>query len=268
MKNTYDIYTNLLFQYEKLTDLEKNAILVYKSKLFEVINAITKIPDYENLNALQIIGQLSNKDECINIFNNYSHVLGNLKNIFIRNTVFNNIRFDNFNNFVDDLKFVIKILNGITFKITLNEDLVVYRGILVDKNKKIDFVGDSSALISTSIKVEDAEKFLDSDVNKEKHFYNLKIPKGMPVIVSPFSVIRKYDSLVDSIQYNDNYSLAVSNRDTEGQQEVILFRDYISFNEVDSKVIDDSFGKIFIHYGDVCLKENLCFDDSMKINRY
>ena len=92
---------------------KKNAILVYKSKLFVIINSISKIPEFQRLTTLELNEQLSNRSECINVFNDYSRVLNNLNNSFIKNTVFNNIRFDSFNNFIEDLKEVIVILNKI-----------------------------------------------------------------------------------------------------------------------------------------------------------
>ena len=109
METNQRIYSNLLLQYENLSELEKNAILVYKSKLFVVINSISKVLGYEQLTALQIEEQLPNRDECIIIFNSYSKVLNDLKNSFIKNTVFSNIRFDNFYNFISDLKMIMDV---------------------------------------------------------------------------------------------------------------------------------------------------------------
>ena len=179
-------------------------------------------------------------------------MLNNLNNSFIKNTVFNNIRFDSFNNFIEDLKEVIVILNKISFKIVLNEDLVVYRSILVGNNEKFDFINDSPSFISTSIKVDDTERFLNGDSNKEKHFYSIKLPKGLPVIVSPFSIVRKYDSVIDSIQSNFDYSLMVSNRGVNGQQEIILFKDLISYKEFDNK-LNEVIMKHLIHIFQSCL---------------
>lgn len=265
MKTNQQSYENLLLQYEKLDDIEKNAILIYKSKLFVIINEISKIPSYKDLNANQITDKLYNKEECINIFNSYSKILNDLRNSFIKNTVFSNIRFDNFYNFIDDLKTVINILNNISFKINLEEDMVVYRSILVDKDRKFDFINDSPAFISTSIKVEDAETFLNGNNNSERHFYSIKLPKGMPVIVSPFSIVRKYDSFVDSINPDSTYALAVSNRGITGQQEIILLRDLINFKEINNKTINDEGYNVNIHYGEVSLKDNIYFDSQQII---
>lgn len=40
-KNILDIYHNLVEQYNHLEEEEKRAILIYKSKLFDFMNAIT-----------------------------------------------------------------------------------------------------------------------------------------------------------------------------------------------------------------------------------
>ena len=265
MENSEKIYESLLLQYESLSDIEKNAILIYKSNLYIIINSITKVSEYEKLTIQQLNEQLPNKDECISVFNSYSKNLNDLKNSFIKNTVFSNIRFDNFNNFITDLKIIIDVLNKISFKIILEEDLVVYRGIRVDKDKKFDFINDSPSLISTSIKIEDAEKFLDSDNNKENHLYSIKLSKGIPVVVSPFSIVRKYDSVYDSFLPDSNYSLVVSNRGINGQQEIILFKDYISYQEISNKTIDDEFGRINLHSIEISLKEDVYLNNQVNL---
>lgn len=151
MEKNQELYESLLLQYEKISELEKNAILIYKSKLFVIINSITKIPDYEKLTTTEIINNLPNKDECLTVFNEYSKVLSDLKNTFIKNSIFSNIRFDNIDNFINDIKIIIDIINKISFKIVLEEDMVVYRSILVEENKQFDFINDSPNFISTSI---------------------------------------------------------------------------------------------------------------------
>lgn len=257
MENSQKNYESLLLQYARLSDLEKNAILIYKSKLFVIINSISKISNYKELTSLQIIEQLSNKDECLNIFNDFSIILKDLRNSFIKNTVFSNIRFDNFNNFIDDLKRTVDILNKICFQLVLEEDIIVYRSILVEKNKEFDFIADSPEFISTSIKIDDAEKFLNGDYTKEKHFYKIKLSKGIPVIVSPFSIVRKYDSIYDSLIPSNNYSLEVTNRGIEGQQEIILYKEYITYEEINNKTIEEDNEVINIHSIEISLKENI-----------
>ena len=44
MKDSQEIYQDLVNQYHNLSDLEKNAILIYQSKLFIIINKISQIP--------------------------------------------------------------------------------------------------------------------------------------------------------------------------------------------------------------------------------
>ena len=257
MENSQKIYEELLLQYEDLNDVEKNAILVYKSKLFVIINSISKIVGYDKLSVSQIIKELPNKEECINVFNSYSKTLSDLKNKFIKNTVFSNIRFDTFENLISDLIIIIDVLNTISFKLILNDDTIVYRSILVDKNKEFDFINDSPSFISTSIKIDDAELFLNGDNTKDKHFYKIKLNKGVPVIVSPFTVVRKYDSPGDELLANDNYSLMISNRGIVGQQEITLFKNLISYEEISDKMMNDEEENIFLHSIEVSLKENV-----------
>lgn len=159
---------------------------------------------------------------------------------------------------------IMDVLNKISFTMILDEDVIVYRSILVDKNKKIEFIDDSPSFISTSIKIEDAEIFLDGDDTEEKHFYRIKLAKGIPVIVSPFSVVRKYDSFGSSLLSENNYSLAVSNRGISGRQEIILFKDYISFKEISNKIICDELGSIYLHSVEIDLKKNIYINDESK----
>lgn len=266
MEKELKVYENLLLQYEGLSDLEKNAILIYKSKLFVVINSISRVPYYQKLTSSQLSELLFNREACLEIFDNYSKILSDLRNSFIRNTVFKNIRFDNFTDFIEDLKEVLEILNNILFKIVLEDDLVVYRSIMVSNNRDIDFVDDSPLLISTSIKADDAEKFLDANNSMDKHFYNIKLSKGLPVIVSPFSIIRKYYSMIDYYLPDSEYVLAVSNRGNNGQQEITLFRNSISCEEKNVRVIqDDELGEFFIHDIEISLKEDIYFEDQKMV---
>lgn len=109
-----------------------------------------------------------------------------------------------------------------------------------------------------------AEKFLNGDQDKEKHFYSIKLAKGTPVIVSPFSIIRKYDSYIDSMRPNGNYTLAISNLNDRGQQEITLFKNLFSYKEYDNRIIQDEAGNINLHYAEVYLKENTYSDNELK----
>ena len=44
-----EVYNDLLRQYEELSLEEKKAILIYKSKLYHIINAMSSIPDFLNI---------------------------------------------------------------------------------------------------------------------------------------------------------------------------------------------------------------------------
>ena len=64
------------------------------------------------------------------------------------------------------------------------DDLKVYRGISVKKGSTIDDVSISN-LISTSIKVEDADDFIYQNGMDESHLFTLSLKKDTNVLVSP-----------------------------------------------------------------------------------
>lgn len=81
-------YQELIEQYNKLSDKEQNALLVYKTRLGRAINSLD-----------------NNEEEVENIYEQYKILLENPKNMFMLLTVFNSISFLN----LEDFKKVLKI---------------------------------------------------------------------------------------------------------------------------------------------------------------
>ena len=57
----------------------------------------------------------------------------------------------------------------------------------------------------------------------------------------------------------------VSDRGDNGQQEIILFRDFILSHEIDSKIIHDECGDIYLHTIEIFAKENVYFNHQATI---
>ena len=80
------IYEDLIKQYEKLSEEEKNALLVYKSRLGRAINSLD-----------------NNPLEIKEIYEQYKMLLNDSKNIFMKFTVFKDISFENLEAFKSSL---------------------------------------------------------------------------------------------------------------------------------------------------------------------
>ena len=80
------IYEDLIKQYEELSIEDKNALLVYKSRLGRAINSIG-----------------NNDSEIEEIYEQYKKLLDDPKNIFMAYTVFKDISFTTINDFKTSL---------------------------------------------------------------------------------------------------------------------------------------------------------------------
>ena len=90
--NSKAIYEDLLKQYEQLTLDEKTAILVYKSQLYNILNAMSSIPNFLDIDESILLDMLD-KDYLISIFENYKRTVFLNKNITTRYTIFFDIDF-------------------------------------------------------------------------------------------------------------------------------------------------------------------------------
>ncbi len=248
MNDSQEIYQNLLNQYTQLSDLEKNAILIYQSKLFIIINRITQVPHFDNLSAIEIKNCIPDSDSYEKILEDYNQIVNNPKNYFIKYTIFNDIHLDNFLSFIDDVKQILKLLQHAASTITLNDDLVVYRGMTANK-ESIDFM-ENATCISTSIKLDTAIQFMKQDYTKPiRHLYQIKLHSGIPLFVSPYSIVKVYDSILDPIipTNSQSYLLKIMDRGVEGQYEVTLMKDMIEYQESSCEKIERNGKYLFVH---------------------
>lgn len=118
------------------------------------------------------------------------------------------------------------------------DDIKVYRGISVKKDTVVNKVSNSK-LVSTSIKVDDANDFIYQSTTDQSHLFVISLKKGTNVLVTPLSFIRKYEDSV-SMLYNDikKSTLKIVNRDLAGQSEIILFSDDLNFNMISERTLD------------------------------
>ena len=249
---SYDIYQNLIQQYNQLSLEEQQAILIYKSRLFNLINEITSIPNFKDLTTDEIINILPNKEQLIKEVQSFHEILNKKENITVKYSVFNLIHLDNFNILIEDIKNIYLILEQAKDKIILDNDLTVYRGIsLKSKEELLEF--SKGNIISTSINLDDTEPFLFS--NEIAILYVFQLKKGTPLLVSPTSLVRTYkdkaDYLDKKLQGKGPTLLKLINRGIDSQQEIILFKNCLSLDN--KKIIEKNIenGKnMYIYYID------------------
>lgn len=227
--NSQTIYEDLLEQYNKLTEEEQRAILIYKSNFFYHINVISGIDDFENKPATTILEEIKDKENFINRFELFRKTIINHKNMVVRYSVFKNVNLNDIISFIDSMKGVYQILKGARTKIKLCDDIVVYRGISVKNSKEVQAVSLSN-IISTSIKIDDANDFIYQNPSDDSYLFVISLKKDTNVLVTPLSLIFQYEDGV-SMFYNDSEraTLKIADRGLHGQQEIMLFGDTLQF---------------------------------------
>lgn len=245
MSNIRDIYNDLLEQYNKLEDDEKRAIVVYKSKLFRLINLISSIPNFEYLSSDEIIERLPDIEKLKEDIKTFNNILNRPENLIVRLSIFKNVNLDDFNLLIEYLREIYYKLDSIKNKIILKDDLTVYRGIAVDDFNDVKEVAKGN-LISTSIKIEDTEPYMSFKRRAVLHM--IKIKKGTPLLVAPISLVCTYRDREDYLYKKLNgipaTSLKLINRGESGVEEIILFKDALEFfekkaeeKEIDGKIV-------------------------------
>lgn len=240
-----EIYKDLIRQYNSLSDEERKAIVIYKSKLYKIINLITSIDGFEYLSSDEIIERLPDVEYLKRMVLEFRDVLNKKENMIVRFSYFNNIRLDNFNLLIEYLRDIYFILERAKDKIILSNDLVVYRGVAVDDFDDAREVAKGN-LVSTSIKIEDTEPYMS--FRDKAVLYMIKIKKGTPLLVAPTSLVCTYKDREDYLYKKLNgipaTTLKLINRGENGVEEVILFKDNLDFinkrteiREIDGKMI-------------------------------
>ncbi len=202
------LYENLTWQYEQLSEEEKNALLIYKSRLGRAINALG-----------------NNEEEIIEIYNKYKQIVENPKNMFIKLSIFKDVSFKDISSFKDSLQKNLKIINQAIQKIYLPESTYVYRVISIPINENLHFIS-KGKLVSTSLDINECEKFLISNMKeKYKHFlYKIYLEKNALVGICPYAIL--FDEINDRIILTKR----------QDQKEIILLKDEYLFNNIGESV--------------------------------
>lgn len=215
-------YSRLVEKYENLTDSKKRACLIYKSRLSYLINEISAIPNFLELDANRIYENIKDKQHFLEIYNDYKTMLDNPKNIFIKLSVMSDLNFSSIQTIIDSLKVVYTTL--LDSKIETENPLTLFR--IVSTEYPTNSISKSN-IISTSIDVDCIDKFM---VNKYNDLYQIELEVGSMVLVIPYAI------LIDS---RDN-SLKIV-KDDINQKEVVIFNDDLIFSEYEKKYYENNF---------------------------
>ncbi len=196
------LYEKLIDQYNNLDDIEKNALLVYKSRLGRAINSLN-----------------NNDQEVKDIYEQYKKLLVNPKNLFIAYTVFKNISFDNLDSFKESLKVVDKIVRNTTNKLILPEDITVYRVVSIKNDEKLNAISKSN-LISTSLNINECSKFIIPKDKYKTYLYQINLEKDSKVAICPYSILLN----------EKEEQLTITSR--KDQEELLLSKDNYNFTEI------------------------------------
>ena len=156
------VYEELKNKFEDLSDEDKNALLIYKSRLGRAINSL----DIE-------------EKEVVDVYNKYKRLLSNPANMFMSFTVFKDVSFSSLDSFKESL---INIKNKVlNINLTLDEDTTVYRAFSLSDDSEEELLS-KSELISTSLDIDTCDDFLVAG-NKRHYLYQINLKKGGKVAI-------------------------------------------------------------------------------------
>ena len=195
------IYEDLIKQYEKLKEEEKNALLVYKSRLGRAINSLD-----------------NNPLEIKEIYEQYKMLLNNPKNIFMKFTVFKDISFENLEAFKSSLLKAKEIVKETSTKIILPEDVTTYIAFSISKEDELSTLSRTD-LISTSLNINECSKYLIPNKGYTHYLYQINLEKGSIVTICPYKIL---------IDNNGRLTLTKENN----SEEIIISKDNYDFDSV------------------------------------
>lgn len=151
------LFSEFLNSFNNLSEDEKNAILLYQSRLFYFINEISSIDSYSVLQSKEIYACLKDKELFEKQFNEYKEIINNPHNLFFKMGIFQHISFDNLIEFIDSICNVIDTLVNIKNKIILDKEITLYRGVNIDNLDSLSL--GKGKFISTSLDPDVALEF-------------------------------------------------------------------------------------------------------------
>ena len=193
------MYEYLKEEFEKLSEEEKNALMIYKSRLGLAINDMNRIDE---------------------IYYFYKDIINDPKNIFLKMSVFKDIDFSNVISFSESLDHIYEIVKKATSKIILKEDLTVYRMVSIKDDEELKDIS-KGTVISTSINIDTCSKFLINEEGYKHYLYQINLEKGSKVGICPYSIL-----------YNRGDNTVTLSKNSD-QEEIIINKYNYSFENKD-----------------------------------
>ena len=217
-------YEKLLNKYSNFTEEERKAFLVYKTSFFNLINYISSIPEFMDLDSNILIKLIDQK--ILNSCRGLEKTLQKPSNFFLKYSLFKSVDFSDDISIIEFAKNIYKLIDESFSKIVLEEDLEVYRIVSINDNMKSLSRGD---LISTTIDKNQTLNFIDNN-SKRVIFYKILLQAGTPVVVSPYSVIMQYENACDLLLNNDNYVIKIQETEKNRQKEILLSKKSLDYS--------------------------------------
>ena len=190
------VYEKLKNKFEDLSDEDKNALLIYKTRLGRAINSL----DIE-------------EKEVVDVYNKYKRLFANM---FMSFTVFKDVSFSSLDSFKESLiNIKSKVLN---INLTLDEDTTVYRAFSLSDGSEEELLS-KSELISTSLDIDTCDDFLVAG-NSRHYLYQINLKKGSKVAICPYAIL--LDSKSDRLILSKSHD----------QEEILLNKENYSFDIV------------------------------------
>lgn len=266
-KKNKKIFDDLIKQYNALMEglpIEEreqleNALLIYNSCLYEVINQLVAVPNFREQNPNELFEELLKNPDC-----------AMTTKLFIRSLrfgqraiesgdrsfdedIYKKLRIVNCSSkeaYVQSLISIYDTIEKYKDKLQLPEDVYLYRGIgNIDSKEQSSMA--RSELISTSLNRNVANKFFRRA--KEPIMFMAKVKKGTNFMIIPYKLTSKilsYRKGQELLKYNGIDYDNVENR------EVILFDSRIISKEPNISIIDEGTRRITVMELDIESREN------------
>ena len=215
-------YNLLVEQYQNLTDEEKNACLIYKSRLSYLINEIAMVDDFLNKDSNIIYEEIKDKIKFQKTFIDFKEIIERPENLFLKMSVMNNVNFKDIYTIIESMKKIYETISNVSKKVSLKDDMILNR--LVSSNEDIKGISKSN-FISTTINADILDDFM---FGKNNILYKIKANKGINAMVIPYSIVISMDQTKLKLQENDH------------QKEILLFKENLDIEEVNSRKIDNN----------------------------
>lgn len=195
------VYNDLVYQFEKLSDEEKNSLFIYKSKLGIAINGLSE-----------------NEEELEQIYNYYQKILSSPANLFMKMTVFKDLPLDSFEKFKDYISKIDSEVQKLSTKLSINDGVTVYRAVSIKENESLKSISKTN-IISTSMDINECFKFFIQNKDYKHYLYQINLEKNSPVAICPYAIL-----------YNHSTNQVTLTKKTD-QKELILNKNEYEFTE-------------------------------------